>query len=233
MLSPTLVRRKRALSDALPPDANAKDFRYGSHNDSQTGSQDDEDGCSNVEDVYSDGETTFRGPIWRQDSVASSRQSPLPLLSQEERSARAKMHWRQLKSLVKMSSFTSRISYKPPPFAPLLSRQLHALLANNVGELNRAHHEMGQTQIGAVMFADCSGFTALTERLAMQAEMAQNNAIDGEEDDDASVASINGPEELCNIINAFFEKMIKTAHVKVLLFPSNFTCSVALWWRYR
>lgn len=199
-LSPKQRKRERALSEAIPLEFDLPVSH--SFAEEKEKEQDDE--------VPSRTAT----PSSMVESISSSSRAHLAL----DRGSKARKHWRHVRSLVKMSSFTSKIGYQPPPYAPFLSRQLHSFVVKNSLELNRHQNEIGQTQIGAVMFADCSGFTALTERLALQAEMAQAQPDSlCEDEDDASLSSLNGPEELCNIINAFFEKLISTAHVFQLL----------------
>jgi len=76
-----------------------------------------------------------------------------------------------------------------PPYASFVSRQLRKyLMSVNVDDLEVA---TGSTYEGAVMFADASGFSAMTQQLARSAP-------------NPNVAA----EELCRIINEFFTELI-------------------------
>jgi hypothetical protein len=110
--------------------------------------------------------------------------------------------WQRVRRSIKYVTMANRMTFKAPPYQAFLSRQLHAfLIQNSNSDLDR---ECGRVQEAAVLFADCSGFTALTERLATTQE------LDGCEEE-GHVES--GAEELCAIINQFFEQLIKIAHV--------------------
>eukprot|EP00050_Salpingoeca_kvevrii_P015938 m.51303 g.51303 ORF g.51303 m.51303 type:complete len:1147 (-) comp6600_c1_seq2:545-3985(-) len=77
-----------------------------------------------------------------------------------------------------------------PPFASFVPRNLHNYLMK-LAMSNQAELPFGTTKPGSVLFADASGFTALTERLAKKP---------------------NGAEELCSILNSFFSILVKIVH---------------------
>ena len=93
------------------------------------------------------------------------------------------------------------------PFVSFVPRALHEYLRDlNVTE---AQEEVpyGTAALGAVLFADASGFTALTERLAKSVCHPSPCSISR-----LTAAQRNGAEELCNILNAFFTILVRTVH---------------------
>ncbi|EDQ88063.1 uncharacterized protein MONBRDRAFT_32966 [Monosiga brevicollis MX1] len=117
------------------------------------------------------------------------------------RSSRAKQHWLKIKESIRLVSIAHQFAFKAPPYRPFLSHQLHTFLAENVHM--GIERECGVVYEAAVLFTDCSGFTALTERLAAKYE---DNFLHDEEAHDS------GAEDLCRVINQFFTQLIGTAH---------------------
>ena len=103
----------------------------------------------------------------------------------------------------KMKSVTSifKATYVPPPYASFVSYQLQKYLETiNIDQLE---HPTGSVKLGAVLFSDASGFTAMTQRLASRVSFVTCGP---------SYLSItfqyNGAELLCSIINDFFTKLL-------------------------
>ncbi|EGD79547.1 hypothetical protein PTSG_10115 [Salpingoeca rosetta] len=105
--------------------------------------------------------------------------------SPKKKLKRKKTGWDRVKSLRSLSSCLGVLIFKDNPVISFVSRQLHKYLLNVEDEIEEA---TGTTKLGAVLFADASGFTAMTQRLAKKP---------------------NGAEELSRIINNFFSRLLK------------------------
>ena len=101
----------------------------------------------------------------------------------------AKVHgWAKIS---RMKSFLAAFkqSFIEPPYGSFVSFQLHKYLRTlNPDQLELPH---GTVKHGAVLFSDASGFTAMTQRLAVEPD---------------------GAEKLCQIINDFFTKLLTVVY---------------------
>jgi hypothetical protein len=132
-----------------------------------------------------------------QPAAAPRRSDPTAL--------RARENWLRVRKAVHLAFLANKLAFRPPPYSAFLSHQLHAFLLKNSSR--NLDTECGQVQHGAVLFADCTGFTALTERLAALELLEDGSVTEDGTDTDRSA------EHLCTIINAFFTSLIAIAHV--------------------
>lgn len=86
------------------------------------------------------------------------------------------------------------------PYSSFVPRSLHDYLMQ-LSSRTTEEVPFGTVKYGAVLFADASGFTALTERLAQRVEVHFN-----------AHTQDNGAEELCRILNGFFTILVGIVH---------------------
>lgn len=136
-------------------------------------------------------------PFARSRSASTNTQVPIPQVHDEHRRRRTLENFRRIVDRVRFANklFLTKVR----PYHRFVPRVLYRFLADDLD--NRTPFESGTVKHGAIMFADCSGFTPLTELLAVKGK--------------------EGAEELCDIIKGFFQVIIDIAHVSHYMI-SNF-----------
>lgn len=122
---------------------------------------------------------------WGEKRSASDPQLQERMTNKVRKSKRMGKGWTKLKSLHTLNKTFGGKAIKDNPVISFVSRQLHKYLMSVEDEIEEA---TGTTKLGAVLFADASGFTAMTQLLARKP---------------------NGAEELTRIINNFFSRLLK------------------------
>ena len=93
------------------------------------------------------------------------------------------------------------------PFVSFVPRALHDYLRELAAAGPHDEVPYGTTQLAAVLFADASGFTALTERLSYSVIIECHGLVKA-----LIRQQPNGAEQLCDILNRFFSLLVKIVH---------------------
>ncbi|EGD76160.1 hypothetical protein PTSG_00867 [Salpingoeca rosetta] len=112
-------------------------------------------------------------------------------LSQEEKDARRERTRANFRRIVDRVRFANKVFFTgAPPYHRFVPRMLYRFLSEHLD--THTPFENGTVEHGAVLFADCSGFTKLTSQLAKKGK--------------------DGAEQLCDIFKDFFQLIIDIAH---------------------